>query len=157
MAAKLFILVGVPGCGKSTWARRVLGGVHVSSDEIRQELFGDEYNAKQNQQVFERFYKEIDKFLLTGINVIADATNLNSFARTELRRIADIVGCETHLFFFTNVEQALLRNAERDGEQHGSKRVPNEGMTLMLEKYELARRDIPLESYNSVTYIGSVS
>jgi predicted kinase len=157
MAAKLFILAGVPGCGKSTWARRVLGGVHMSSDEIRQDLFGDKYDAKQNAEVFARFYKEIDKFLLTGMHVIADATNLNNFARSELRTIADRVGCETHLFFFTNVEQALLRNAERDGEQHGSKRVPNEGMTHMLEKYELARRDVPLEPYNSVTYIGSVS
>jgi len=154
---KLYILAGVPGCGKTTWATKLLPGVWVSSDAIRQEMFPDEYDATHNAAVFARFYKVIDKHLLNGWDVIADATNLRSFARSELRSIAEITGATTHLIFFTNVEQAVLRNSFREGQAHGAKKVPNEGMELMLEKYEEAQRDIPLEQYTTVTYIGGVS
>ena len=42
MSATLYLLVGVPGAGKTTWAMQHPKLVHISSDAIRKELFGKE-------------------------------------------------------------------------------------------------------------------
>lgn len=157
--AKIFILAGVPGCGKTTWAKQVLenpGSVWVSSDHIRQNLFGDEYNHDNNPVVFSHWYKAIDDALLGGWDVIADATNLDAKARDKLRAIGEIHGVDVHLILFTNVDQAVRRNAARTGSANGEKCVPQDAMEWMLEKYERTRHDLPQEPYTSVTYIGSV-
>lgn len=55
--SKLIIPVGVPGSGKSTLAATIPGAIVLSSDNIREELFGDanlqyteEYAAKKIKQ-----------------------------------------------------------------------------------------------------------
>lgn len=54
--AKLIILVGAPGVGKSTFAKE-LGGQIVSTDEIRKKLYGNE-NIKYSDEIAEYLIKE---------------------------------------------------------------------------------------------------
>lgn len=79
----LFILVGLPSSGKSTIADELSGSIDntvvVSSDEIRQELFGDNY--VRSIKTFETAKKRIYENILSGKNVIFDATNLNRYKR----------------------------------------------------------------------------
>lgn len=88
--AKLIILMGLPGCGKSTYAAWLLsrdypysenGVVIHSSDEIREELFGDAGSQEDNGRVFELMHKRTREDLRKGKTVIYDATNISRKAR----------------------------------------------------------------------------
>ena len=77
----LHILIGIPGCGKSTYARKLAettGGRIVSSDGIRKELTGtEEYLYPElNRRVFEIFHSRIADWIKES-DVIADATNIH--------------------------------------------------------------------------------
>lgn len=69
--AELVMMCGLPGCGKSTYAKKT-GYVVCSSDEIR-EVFG----ISDNQKVFEELHKRIRSALNDGKSVVYDATNLS--------------------------------------------------------------------------------
>ena len=79
----VYMLIGLPGAGKSTVAEKLAKGedaVIVSTDKIREELFGDEAiqsNEKYNgNDVFCIAYDKIKLAMLEGKNVIFDATNV---------------------------------------------------------------------------------
>jgi predicted kinase len=156
----LFIPVGIPGSGKSTWAREVLpDAAVVSSDEIRKEFFGslvaahdEETKARNNAAVFLEFHRRIVVNLADGFDVLADATNLNHEARTKLRTIAGLVGARTHVLFFKNIVQAVERNFARDEDAV----VPEAAMEYMMEKYWDTLDRLPSENYDRVTAIASV-
>lgn len=106
---RLFILVGIPGCGKSTWARTYFHrGSIVSSDAIREYKWpGEPYRRERNQEVFAEFYRRIGEMLKEGEEVVADATSLLQTARRKLLDLADYYNAEKHLVFFNNPAQAL--------------------------------------------------
>lgn len=96
---KLYVLVGVAGSGKSTYAKELaeeLGGMTtiISSDEYRKKLFGSlkEGNKEGNSAVvFEMMHKDLRALVemgsLLGVeNVIYDATNINRRRRRALYR-----------------------------------------------------------------------
>lgn len=153
--SKLFIPAGIPGCGKSTLATRVLNHTNlriVEADAIRLEMTAEGLlegvdDMSCNKEVFVRWHARIENHLLDGLDVYADATNLRDFAREKLRGIAERTGAETHLLVFTNPSVAVHRNLKRD------RVVPPEAMVNMLEQYERALQDIPSETYSTVTYI----
>lgn len=76
-----FMMVGLPGSGKSTFARNVLsaspGAVVHSSDEIRRELLGDKNDQTQQALVFSTLHERVFSDLRAGKNVVYDATNIN--------------------------------------------------------------------------------
>ena len=83
---KLFIMVGVPGSGKSTAARRLAekeNAVILSSDKVRKEVFGDENDQAHNEEVFKLLYKQLNESLIRG-NVVMDATNTSLKARKRI-------------------------------------------------------------------------
>lgn len=160
----LFIPMGIPGCGKSTWGDH-MGISTVSSDAIRLEM-GNVYDQSQNDEVFARFNKRIGMNLLNGDNVYADATNLSAQARSNLRMVARLAARElfsrdgigrvesdgvlTHVILFRNLSQAITRNLRRD------RVVPPDAMVRMIEKYERAVLDIGSEGYNYITEVSAV-
>lgn len=115
-----YIMSGVPGCGKSTWARKFTAGhdnvVNVSRDEIRFSLLadGEDYFAREDDAIA-IFYSEINEALAAGHDVIADATHISDRAlRNTMRRID--VDCDKVLVSFdTSLETCIARNALRDG------------------------------------------
>lgn len=157
---KLIIPVGIPACGKTTFAR-VLTHVNlivVSTDEIRGRYVKTGAlktinDMSRNKDVFESFHMIIEDSLLDGMDVYADATNLQPFARKHLSDIAQRVGAEMHLIVFTNLSVAVSRNAKRTPDRI----VPAEVVVRMLDQYEKALADIPTETYTSLTYIEGVS
>lgn len=87
----LWIMCGVPGSGKSYFAKNTLmvddSWCYVSRDEVRFSMVKeDEPYFSKEKQVFNKFCKEIiyacgcDEFH----NVIADATHLNTASRMKL-------------------------------------------------------------------------
>ena len=84
MKPKLFIMCGLSGSGKSSIAKDLAVKYHaeiVSSDAIREELFGSCQNQSDNEKVFNIFNKRIRESLNKNKNVIADATNITIKSR----------------------------------------------------------------------------
>ena len=146
---RLFILAGIPGCGKTTWARTFFEpGVIISSDAIREDKWpGEPYDHKRNGEVFDEFHRRIGSRLERPGLAVADATSLAYQARWKLSDLADYHGAEKHLVFFNNMEQALNRNYERTG----AARVPPEAQTVMLAKFKESRSAI-LDEMTEIHY-----
>ncbi len=148
---RLYIMAGVPGCGKTTWSRRFFDeDRRVSTDEIREELWsGEPYDAERNPEVFRTFHLRLGEKLHKGDDAVADATNLSWLEREKLIAIAAECGAETHLIFFKNHQSAIRRNAEREG----NAAVPVSSMVRMLAKFNASLSAILEESYTSITII----
>jgi predicted kinase len=148
---RLFILAGIPGSGKSTWARTFFMPYQIiSSDAIREEKWpGEPYDAGRNAEVFDVFHARLGDILDDGKDAVADATSLTYQARWKLSDLADYHGVEKHLIFFNNYLQALHRNVRRSEPA----RVPPEAQTVMLAKYKESRSAILDEHYTSITII----
>ena len=83
---KFIIMVGITGSGKTTFVKHDLLNQYpnawvVSSDSIREELYGDESIQQDHEKVFQEAYRRVKKFLSEGKDVIFDATNLSRKAR----------------------------------------------------------------------------
>jgi predicted kinase len=86
------MLVGAPGTGKSTLARRLARTLEadlVSSDRVRRQLFPEpRYTGGEHAAVFGWCHTVIRSCLKVGKAVVFDATNLDERNR---RRVYDIV------------------------------------------------------------------
>lgn len=88
---KFYMLVGVAGSGKSTLAAKIFQSIDssnktvlLSSDAIREELYGDASVQDNPQKVFNIMNRYMMEHLGVGYNVIYDATNLTAKRRTAL-------------------------------------------------------------------------
>jgi predicted kinase len=135
----LYILVGIPGCGKSTFSADFVAegqrvGIkicHVSRDDIRmQYVRNDEEYFAHETVVFNKYAKTVAEALANGSDVVADATHVNQASRTKLIRAIDKYFTEYtihYVYFDIPVEKCLERNAKREGRA----RVPEEAIRMM--------------------------
>lgn len=82
--AELIMMVGISASGKSTIAHELAEQERAkvfSSDDIREELWGDVSIQKNPQKVFNILHQRVINTLNEGKNCIYDATNLNSKRR----------------------------------------------------------------------------
>jgi predicted kinase len=117
----LYVLIGIPGSGKSTWAKRKeeeVSAEWISRDKIRFGMLqeGDDYFAHENK-VFAKYVDEIQLAIDSGAPyVIADATHITRGSRNKLLRNLDTTGVEIcYVYFATDVETAIERNNQRIG------------------------------------------
>lgn len=97
---KVILLVGLPGSGKSTWARQQ-GQEVISSDEMRLKLSGDETNQTIHGKVFGamRYLLRLRLQLGQAVTVI-DATNLRRKDRKPFLKLAQAYGAELEAVWF---------------------------------------------------------
>lgn len=84
MKPTLYLLVGLPASGKSTYAKLLaeeVDGIVVSSDGIRAEWYGDEAIQGDASKIFLEVGRRCYNGLGAGRNVIMDATNMNAKKR----------------------------------------------------------------------------
>jgi predicted kinase len=89
MMNKFYMMIGIPGSGKSTIAKEIVErelAVIVSSDAVRGVLYGDENIQGDPAKVFRIVHENVKYYLRNGHNVIMDATNINSKKRAAFLR-----------------------------------------------------------------------
>lgn len=130
---KFTMLVGVAGCGKSTFAEKLaqMGAIIVSTDAIRGELWGDENEQKDPQKVFQEAHRRIKKGLLDGEWVVFDATNLSARRREGFLKQIQHINCEKECVVIITPPQVIkerMKNRER--------KVPNEVIEKQLRSFQ---------------------
>lgn len=98
-AKTFYVMIGVPGSGKSAFARSIPNAVVISTDSIREEMYGDRINAdttRKNVDVFKAAYKSITDTVWNkddSRDVVFDATNTTKRGRKEVLRRLYGAGC----------------------------------------------------------------
>lgn len=92
-----YVMVGLSASGKSTIAEQIARDedcIIISTDKIRGEICDEGViDQSKNDEVFKLFHTRIKDNLLRGVNVIADATNINMKARRCLLENVKKVEC----------------------------------------------------------------
>lgn len=133
--AKLYVMVGIPGSGKTTYATSIKGNnIKVfSSDAIRKELYGDESIQGDNNLIFRMLESRIEEHLLGGYDAVHDATNLRGLNRKKLIARFRHTGCEfIAVNMLTDYDTCIKRNAGRD------RKVPEDVIVKMNKSYTRA-------------------
>lgn len=134
--AKLYVMVGLPGSGKTTYANSLKGkNIKVfSSDLIRKELYGDESIQGDNNLIFRILESRIEEHLAYGDDAVHDATNLREQNREKIIRRFRHTGCELiAVNMLTDYDTCVRRNFGRD------RKVPKEVIERMNKGYTRAK------------------
>lgn len=118
---KLIMLIGLPGSGKTTYAKEYIAKnskygdiVHLSSDAIRAELYGDEAIQGNPTDVFSTMQRRALEALSNCSSVVYDATNMTRKDRASILSVCPkCAKTEAHLIW-APIEDCIYRDANRD-------------------------------------------
>lgn len=147
------MLIGLPGSGKSTFARNLVKSqdwVHLSSDAIARS-YSACGESIDYQKVFAEMYRQTAAALSSGKNVIYDATNLTAKRRKSfLNRIKPHQAEAEALVFLT--PYSILK--ERNQKRLDSERVPEFVLERYIRSFQFPKLDEP---FDKVTVISNPS
>lgn len=135
----LYVLVGPPGSGKSTWGKCFATKnniAYLSSDEYRAKLGTGENDQSVSAKVFQHLKKLTKVVIDSGVSVMIDATNMHRKARKEFLDIVkeDKTIKRIAIVFERDRQLLLERNIKRGNE--GGRNVPENIIDSMLSKYQ---------------------
>lgn len=155
----LYVLIGISGCGKTTWAKKQKAHLEylvngkpyapcdiLSSDELRKELYGDENDQMHNEEVFKELHRRLKDRMRQGISVIVDATNLSlKNRRAYLNCVSKIPCYKVAVVFDVPLEVCIENQKKRD------RQVPEDVLRRMRMKFEMPFYE---EGYNKIVFSG---
>ena len=139
-------MIGIPGSGKTTYAKNILIPEiksqnetvnYISRDEIRFSMLKDEdnYFAKEGA-VYTKFVCEISKSIETYDNTIADATHLHFPSRKKLINSLNHVINKYNLIIIGVIMTTPFEICDqRNGDREGRLRVPFPTLKSMYESF----------------------
>lgn len=135
----LILLVGIPGSGKTTYAEKYIkenpDTVHLSSDKIRAELWGNESTQGDNNEVFSLMQSRAIDALNNGQSVVYDATNITRKDRSYIIALCPkFVKIECHIIW-APIETCIERDAARE------RTVGKEVIDRMLKRFQAPYHD----------------
>lgn len=139
---KLYIMCGIPGSGKTTWAKSHVqeGEGYISRDEIRLKLLqdGDPY-FKHEDRAYKYFCQDIIKQLELYSTVYVDATHITKKSRKRLITALASMGINFEnidliiIFIKKDLKTCLKQNLQRVGRA----RVPEQTLIQMYKFFEM--------------------
>lgn len=144
----LILLCGIPGSGKTTWAKNYISKnpdfVHLSSDAIRAELYGDENIQGNPVEVFTLMQKKAVESLNARYNVVYDAT---SMTRKDRAGIISMCPKFTHIqcnIIWAPIETCIERDSTRE------RTVGKEVIDRMLKRFQMPYYDEGIDEINII-------
>ena len=134
----LYITVGLPGSGKSTYVKNFINNKdieYLSSDSLRAVYGKSEEDQTVTPLVFGHIKRKVDEFLKDGKNVMVDATSVNRKERSDYIKTAKKHGAKVVAIVFKMDRQGLIDRNKKRGEQ-GGRVVPDWVIDKMLNKFE---------------------
>ena len=150
----LFLMVGCPASGKSTFIKKQIplmtNARVISRDEIRFSLVAEnEPYFSREDEVFDCFINEIREAIKTYDFVFVDATHINGKSRLKtLKRLYlnnDKVAV-VPVVFTTPLETCLLRNEYREGRR----KVPEDAIKRMYNSLTMPNKTEYEYDYSSI-------
>ncbi len=150
MKPTLYILIGAPGSGKSTFAANFSNNEHTiwaSRDTIRFRYLDKNPNAHYfdfENEVYNDFINEIVAALKNYCNAVADATHLNIAARKKLTNAIDKYYTNyniIYIVFLASAEVCIEHNKNRVGHAN----VPEDVIRDMRAKLTIPNKEDPRE------------
>lgn len=136
---RLWLLVGAPGSGKSTWAKQQ-NGVWISRDTIRFSMLqeGDHYFDREDD-VYDAFVTAIQNALDTSnLDVYADASHLNWSSRVKLLNRLNLQNVTVNAVVFTTPLNICF---ERNDTRTGHANVPHSVIRRMYYSFKHPNTD----------------
>jgi predicted kinase len=141
----LFVLIGLPGSGKSHWAQANadrISAVVVGSDEVRVEFQARGQNPYDGDAVFAEVERRARAHLQADRSVTLDATH---YQRRHRRYAIDLarqlqVPCVA-VWFDAALAEVLRRNGWRTGDRFGEQSVPDYIIHAMAAHFDPPESD----------------
>ncbi len=138
------MLVGIPGSGKSTYAKEQVNEFtkHFSSDAIRKELYGDENCQDDPSRVFNLMQQRTIEALRNGYDVIYDATNITRKSRKAILSQLPAYVEKKCVVVWVPIDYCIKRDSERE------RTVGEAVINKMLQRFEAPFYD---EGFDNIT------
>ena len=148
MDNKLIVLVGLPGSGKTTLAKKLCESedyVRISSDDIREELFGFR-DQTHNDEVFAELDKRVIERSAIG-NCIYDATSLSKKTRKKIcnkfYKYYSIIKC---ICILRPINELIeINNTRKNTKEY----IPEDVLSRIFTRFELPTAD---EGFDSIDF-----
>lgn len=137
MSKTFSLLCGLPGSGKSTYAKKlqeVYGldkTIIIESDSYRERLYGSPEIQGDNNKLFDVIHKDVLSSLASGMNVIFDATNIARKHRVALTQKLGTDVVKECIVIATSYSSCLENNNNR------SRVVPKVVIDRMWKSFQI--------------------
>lgn len=122
----IYIMCGIPGAGKTTYARQNLShAVYLGTDGIREELFGKELTLRGHGRVHRILHRRAREWIAAGKDVVIDCMNLSRKDRKVLLRLIPPHCRAVCVYLATPVRTAIQQNKQR------KRKVPTIGILFL--------------------------
>jgi predicted kinase len=117
--SKMYIMRGLPASGKSTRAKEIIAStgntVRINKDLLRTMLHFDKFTGQNEQKTKTAARALAIEYLVTGINVIIDDTNLNPNTFEYWKKIAKMTKSKVEVIEMdTPLNECLYRDMHRE-------------------------------------------
>jgi predicted kinase len=164
MTPELIMLVGMPGCGKSTWVRNFVSTeagrqyAIISTDDMIEEAArecGITYNQAHalisSDEIVNLVFARVNECIKSGQSIVWDQTNLNVARRIEKIGMIPLKWKRKCVAFEVPLDEVKRRRDARESANPG-KSIPSDILENMLADYQ---RPTKIEGWDEIIFINT--